>query len=391
MGGNSLLRVSRGSDPCVRRPKLTSGLRSIGLGVLALLLAGCGINIGGDTEARPQSVLEPAGPIAELQDRAWGILFPVAAVVLILVTIALAWLIWRYREPAGDESIPVQVADNRAATRTWLIATIALLGVVKVSTYMVAGEAVGFEPSNDAVEVRVIAKQYWWEFEYTDRQYVGLTTANELHIPAGQDIALTLESMAAHLPDEGAGNNQGAALDGVIHSFWVPGLGGKLDVIPGTTRSMVIHADEPGVYPGQCAEFCGLAHANMRFTVHAHDPGDFDQWVEEQTQPYDPDNLDGVAVAGSEVFSQRACIECHAVRGLTTTDGFDADLRVGPDLTKFNTRETFAGGTLDVSDDELLAEWLDNPSAVKPGAQMPDLDLSSRDIETLIAFLRTLE
>jgi cytochrome c oxidase subunit II len=383
--GTAVHERRRGGRPRIRGSRFALLFFSV-----AVLTSGCRVAIGGDTDARPQSVLEPAGPVAEIQDRAWGILFPVATVVLVLVAVALAWLMWRYRD-RGGEGIPTQTADHRVATKAWLGATILLLGVVKVSTYMTAGEAVGFEPSNDALDVRVVAKQYWWEFEYTDRVYVGLKTANELHIPTGRDIAITMESLAADIPDAGAGNNEGPVLDGVIHSFWVPKLGGKLDVIPGTTRTMVIHADEPGVYPGQCAEFCGLAHAQMRFTVHAHAPEDFEVWVEQQTEPFDVDDLDGVAVSGSEVFVRRACIECHSIRGFTADDGFVADLRVAPDLTKFNTRETFAGGVFDVSDDEQLADFIRDPAAAKRGAQMPTLGLSEREISTLIAFLRSLE
>jgi cytochrome c oxidase subunit II len=383
--GVVVLERRRGGRPRIRGSLIT--LLSSGV---VLLLSGCRVAIGGDTDARPQSVLEPAGPVAEIQDRAWGILFPVATVVLVLVAGALAWLMWRYRD-RGGEGFPTQTADHRVATKAWLAGTIVLLGAVKISTYMTAGEAVGFEPRDDALDVRVVAKQYWWEFEYTDRVYVGLKTANELHIPTGRDIAITMESLAADIPDAGAGNNEGAVLDGVIHSFWVPKLGGKLDVIPGTTRTMVIHADEPGIYPGQCAEFCGLAHAQMRFTVHAHAPEDFEAWVEQQTEPFDLEALDGVAVAGSEVFVRRACIECHSIRGFTADDGFVADLRVGPDLTKFNSRETFAGGAFEVSDDEQLADWIRDPAAVKRGAQMPTLGLSEREISTLIAFLRSLE
>jgi cytochrome c oxidase subunit II len=327
--------------------------------------------------------------MAEISDRAWGILFPAATVVFILVAIATVVMIVRYRD-RGGEGLPPQIAEHRYATAVWLVITVALLGVVKVGTYAVAGEVVGYEAANDAMEVRVVAKQYWWEFEYLDREAQGVTTANELHIPVGQEVKLSMESLAAGVPDAGPREgNEGDVLDGVIHSFWVPKLSGKLDIVPGSVRELVIEAEEPGTYLGQCAEFCGLSHANMRFQVVAQDPGEFQEWLEHQQQPAEV-GLEGLEGAGEGIFGQ-ACVECHAIRGLETEDGLEANVRVGPDLTHFNSRSTFAGGMFEVGDDEALAEWLSDPSAVKPGAQMPDLDLSSRDINALIAFLRTLD
>jgi cytochrome c oxidase subunit II len=338
--------------------------------LLLVALTGCGV--AGDTPDRQQSVLEPAGPMAELSDRAWAILFPAAAVVF------------------GDDTMPAQVSEHRYATAIWLVATVALLGVVKVTTYVAGGEVVGYAADRDALDVRVVARQYWWEFEYTDRELRGIITANELHIPVGREVRLTMESLAAGFPDLGAGRNEGAALDGVIHSFWVPRLSGKLDIIPGSVRELVIQADEPGEYPGQCAEFCGLSHANMRLKVIAQEPSEFDTWAEQQRQPVEMGGREGLAAAGETLFEQMACIECHAIRGYEA-EGMRASLRIGPDLTHFASRTTFGGGIFDVDDDEALADWLRDPPDMKPGAQMPDLGLSDREINALIAYLRTLE
>jgi cytochrome c oxidase subunit II len=353
----------------------------------AIITTGCADAVGGDSE-RPQNVLEPAGRMAEMSDRAWAILFPAAAIVLIVVVVALVYAMIRYRD-RGDGTLPAQVSEHRYATAIWVIATVALLALVKIWTHVAAGEVVGYEADGDPLNVRVVAKQYWWEFEYTDREMRGIITANELHIPVGREVQLTMESLAAGIPDAGAGRNDGSVLDGVIHSFWVPRLSGKLDIIPGSVRQLVIEADEPGEYPGQCGEFCGLSHANMRLRVVAQEPAEFESWIEQQRQPVVM-GREGLAAAGETLFERMACIECHAIRGYES-EGLRADLRVGPDLTHFASRATFAGGIFAVDDDDALAEWLRDPPAMKPGAQMPDLGLSDREITALIAYLRTLE
>ena len=327
--------------------------------------------------------------MAEVSDRAWRILFPATLFVLVFVTVALVYVLVRYRD-RGQDSLPEQISERRGWTATWVAATIALLAVVKISTSVVAGEVVGYTADDDALDVRVVAKQYWWEFEYTDRETLGVVTANELHIPVGREVRLTMESLAAGIPDAGRGRNEGPVLDGVIHSFWVPRLSGKLDVIPGSTREFVIEAPEPGVYLGQCAEFCGLAHAQMRFRVVAQEPDEFAAWIEAQKEPaVIPE--EGLAAAGATLFDQLACIECHVVRGYVGDEGLVADIRIGPDLTHFNTRSVFAGGIFDVDDDEALTAWLRDPPAMKPGAQMPNLGLTDREINALVAFLRTLD
>jgi cytochrome c oxidase subunit II len=185
------------------------------------------------------------------------------------------------------------------------------------------------------------------------------------------------------------------ATDPVLHSFWVPSLAGKRDWVPGATRTMRIQADEPGVYPGLCAEYCGLSHANMRFTVIAHEPADYEAWVQNQLTPATT-TTEGLAAEGAEVFALN-CVSCHHVDGLEA----DIDSRVGPVLTHFAEREAFAGYIFDspfgesVEDpqqaEEHLRQWLENPASIKPGSQMPALGLDEAQIDALIAYLATLE
>ena len=176
----------------------------------------------------------------------------------------------------------------------------------------------------------------------------------------------------------------------MIHSFWPPELAGTQDVVPGQTNHMYIEADQPGVYEGQCKEFCGLSHAYMRFTVVAHTPEDYATWVQEQQQAVAPQPPTGPAGAGVQTFRQ-VCTACHAVNGLVDDQGQPIPpSNNAPDLTHFASRDCFAGCIL-ATNDENLRRWLENPPAVKAGSLMPDYDLSEQQITELIAYLNTLQ
>jgi len=220
----------------------------------------------------------------------------------------------------------------------------------------------GLPPEEDALVVRVIGKQWWWEYQYPD---LGITTAAELHVPVGRTVHLELES------------------DNVIHSFWVPELGGKTDLIPGHINTHWFRADEARTYRGQCAEYCGLQHANMIFVVVAEPLEEFDAWVKnEQAPPVTP--TEGLAAEGLETFMRSACIACHTIKG-TRAQG-----KVGPDLTHFGSRRTIASGVLP-NTKENLTRWLADPQAVKPGNLMPNLRLSPEDLEKIVAYLESLK
>jgi cytochrome c oxidase subunit II len=343
---------------------------------LALLAAGCTVaGVGGDTGELPQNALDPAGPIARMQDDLWTIVFWIAVGVFVLVQGGILYTVFRFRDRGGDD-LPPQIHGNTRLEILWTIIPALILVGIAVPT--VAGIfALAEEPGDDALQVRVIGKQYWWEFEYLGDEGQGVVTANELHIPAGRPIRLELISQSASVPD---------GVDGVIHSFWVPRLAGKADVVPGHVRYLTIEADEPGTYPGQCAEFCGLSHSRMRFLVIAHDAGDFAAWLDSRAQPAHSPG-EGLAVEGEAVFEEAACINCHALDGHPA----DSGIRIGPDLTHFASRGVFAGGIFDNDDEEQLRAWLADPPGVKAGAQMPDLGLTDEQIQALIAYLQTLE
>ncbi|HWB73057.1 MAG TPA: cytochrome c oxidase subunit II [Egibacteraceae bacterium] len=331
---------------------------------LALVLAACA------SEPLPQSALDPAGPVARQQDRLWDMVVPIAAAVFVLVEGGILLLLWRYRG-RGDDRPPKQVAGNTRLEIVWPVIPALLLTGVAVPTVATIFALSG-RPAGDPLEVKVVGKQYWWEFEYLGPEGRGVVTANELHIPTERPVFIRLD---------GTGTDAD-----VIHSFWVPRLAGKQDYIPGHVRTMHLEADEPGVYPGQCAEFCGLSHANMRLLVVAHEPAEFRRWLSDQARPA-RSNQTGLAAQGREVVTTAGCLGCHTIAGHPD----NADVRVGPDLTHFASRQRFAGAIFDNDDPAQLAAWLRDPQAVKPGAQMPNLQLSAHQIEALVAYLQSLE
>ncbi len=224
---------------------------------------------------------------------------------------------------------------------------------------------IGRPPQEPAFTVEVIGHQWWWEIRYlSDQPARNFTTANEIHIPVGETVAVKLISRD------------------VIHSFWVPALGGKTDLIPGQTNVTWMEADKPGVYRGQCAEYCGLQHAHMALTVVAQEPEAFEAWRAGQLEPASEANTERVQ-AGLTAFIQK-CGICHTVRG-TRAQGI-----VGPDLSHLMERRTLAAGTLPNTPGN-LAGWIADPQHVKPGNFMPQPQLSAAELLRILAFLKTLE
>ncbi|HVM15125.1 MAG TPA: cytochrome c oxidase subunit II [Egibacteraceae bacterium] len=355
---------------------------------VALVVSGCAI--GGDTPGEfPQNALDPAGPIARQQDALWNLVFPIAVGVFVLVQGLILVAVIRFRD-RGEDAPPQQVAGNTRLELIWTAIPALILAVIAVPT-LGGIFALAEDPGEEALAVRVIGKQFWWEFEYLGDEGQGVVTANELHIPVDRPIRLQMEALSPQVPDtfdeeDPDASRSDQSMEGVIHSFWVPRLAGKQDVIPGYERLMRIEADEPGQrYSGQCAEFCGLAHAEMRFEVVTHTADDFETWLDEQAEPAGTD-LEGLAAEGQELFGAH-CVACHALDGHPE----DAEIRIGPNLTHFASRQVFAGGIFDNDDPEQIAAWLRDPSDAKPGAQMPDLGLDDDQISALVEYLQSLE
>jgi cytochrome c oxidase subunit 2 len=373
--------------------------RILGLSALAALAAACAPNA-------TQSALEPAGPYAQKAHDLFVPVFWVAAVIFFLVEGFLLIFAIRYRHRKGRTRIPAQVHGNTRLEVAWTILPTLILAGVAVPTVATIFDLAA-EPEGDVLQVNVLGHQWWWEFDYPEQR---ILTANQLHIPTGRPVFLTLCAVGtgygADIPSEPGPPAPSACQGGpeqppeagigasVVHSFWVPALAGTTDVIPGQTNHMTIQADEPGVYPGQCKEFCGYQHGEMKFTVIAHTPEDFQTWVAEEQAPAQAPQLGSDAAAGFEVFTMRlpkgACTDCHAIEGLETPDGAPILANGAPNLTHFASRDCFAGCSL-ANTDENLRRWLEDPSAVRYGSWMPDYDLTDEQIDQLIAFLNTLE
>lgn len=298
------------------------------------------------------------GPVAQKADELWDVTFAIAVAIFFIVELLLIYTIVRFRARPGREAKQFH-GNTKVEVLLTAIPALILAGLAVPTVRTI------FDLSsrpNNALEIKVLARQFWWEYEYRE---AGVVTANEMHIPVDTPVYLTMEG------------------DDVIHSFWVPRLAGKQDVVPGRTNQLTIQADNPGSYQGQCTEYCGLSHANMRLRVIAHTQEDFDRWLAEQKQDA-AEPADTLAAEGQQLFLQGQCINCHAVQGT------DAQSRVGPDLTHFASRDTFAGAMFD-NNTENLRDWLDDPPAMKPGAKMPDYGLTSQEIDALVAYLQSLE
>jgi cytochrome c oxidase subunit 2 len=288
----------------------------------------------------------------------------VATAVFLLVVLAL-YLSVTHR---GHRAEPREVSDDRSGARWVLAGGVALPVVVLVPLFVVTLQTLAnlAAPSGrSALDVVITGRQWWWDVEYPgDGPQARLRTANEMHIPVGRPVRIQLRSAD------------------VIHSFWVPALQGKMDLIPGKVNTTWVQADSAGVYIGECAEYCGLQHARMQFRVVALAPAEFAAWMEDQRKPGTP-AADSVSRAGQAVFMSSGCALCHTIRGTPARGG------AGPDLTHIATRRTLAAGTLPNGRGH-LAGWIANPQAVKPGNLMPRIPLQPEELQALLAYLASL-
>jgi cytochrome c oxidase subunit 2 len=319
-------------------------------GAVALLLAAC-------SQEYDYNSLAPAGPVAEKQADLYFLTFWIATGVFVLVEGALVFALIRFRRRSADDT-PKQIHGNTRLEIVWTIIPALLLAGVAVPTLGTIFDLASCPGGSERVEV--VGHQWWWEANYPDH---GATTANEIHIPAGEPVCVTLTS------------------DDVLHSFWVPRLAGKQDMVPGRTIELQIQANEPGVYRGECAEYCGLSHGIMLFQVVADERSDFDAWVQDQLRSAAPP-------APELQTTLQQCLACHAIRGVAEPPP-GAPIK-GPDLTHVASRRTIVAGWLENNPRD-LARWLRDPPRVKPGSRMPDYDLTDEQIEDLVEYLGGLQ
>ena len=329
--------------------------------LLALLLAGCGGSLN-DINHTP-NLLDPQGPIALKESNLFWAILIIATVVFVIVFSVLIYSIIKFRA-RPDSPEPTQTHGNTRIEIAWTIAPSLVLVGVLVGT-IATMFSIQQPAAPNTITVNAVGHQWWWEFQYPDQHFV---TADEMWVPTGTVVHINLVS-----------NN-------VIHSFWVPQLTGKTDVIPGHDNMMWLQADTAGWYRGECAEFCGTQHAHMDFLVHAVPASQYQAWVTQQQQVA-ATPTDALAQAGAKYFASSACIGCHAINGVTTTD---QSKLIGPNLTHFGGRQWIAGGVV-ANTPANLAAWLRNPQAVKDGADMPNLGLTQDQINELVAYLESLQ
>ncbi len=323
------------------------------------LLAGLGFILSGCTTS--PTFLRPASSIAQHEANLYNNLLIMALVVFVLVEAVLVWILIRDRKKRGDDDRPpTQIYANTKLEITWTVIPVLLTGALFAMTFQTMKNVAVPAASAKDINVHVIGHQWWWEFDYPD---LGFKTANELHIPVGATVQVTLDSMD------------------VIHSFWVPQLSGKTDAVPGQTNHMWLTSNQTGVFIGQCAEFCGTEHAMMRIEVVVDSQDDFNAWVSNQQKPAaQPQTAD--ELAGYKDFSG-VCASCHSLNPA------EPENKVGPNLAHLFSRSTFAGATYPLTE-ENLRNWLHDTQSMKPGNDMK-LTLSPDEINHIYAYLKLLK
>jgi cytochrome c oxidase subunit 2 len=337
------------------------------------------------------STFDPASPSAESIRSLFILVLAVTGAIFVIFQGVLLYTIVRFRRPPAEEvgnggkgvseggrspatTEPPQVYGSMPIEIAWTVAPLLivfLLGLILARTeYDVRVTPPESRPDDHTLFVTVIGHQWWWEYVYDkyDGRDVGFITANELHIPVSEEsvarpVYLTLKSAD------------------VCHSFWVPRLAGKTDLIPGRTNYMWFQTKEQGLFLGQCAEYCGTQHAHMLLRVNVDSPADFQNWLDNQKKPA-VDNA--AARAGRDVFLSQSCVNCHRVRG-TSANGTYA-----PDLTHLMSRQTLASGMVPNTEVE-LRKWIIDPQQTKPGCLMPAFGLSDPQVESVVNYLMSLK
>lgn len=309
----------------------------------------------------PQSTLHPRSDFARATDSLFTGIFWWATGVFVVVELLLLVALVRFRHREGRPA-PRPTHGHTLLEIAWTLAPAVILVFVAVPTVQTIFATAGEAPP-DALKVEVIGHQWWWEYRYPD---LGIITADEMHVPVGMPVRVAITSAD------------------VIHSFWAPPLGGKRDAIPGQTNYIAFRVDSVGDYSGQCAEFCGASHANMRLRVMADSATGFTAWVQAQQAPPRTPLKASLAELGKGVYARSACIGCHTIKGVSPGV-------IGPNLTHVGSRTTIAGGIFP-NDSGHLAAWIADAPTLKPGAIMTRMKppLTDADITAVVAYLESL-
>ncbi len=310
----------------------------------------------------PQSTLQPRSDFARATDALFTDIFWWAALVFVIVETLLVVALVRFRHREG-RPVPKPMHGHTLMEIAWTLAPAVILVFVAVPTVRTIFATAGDAPA-DALKVDVIGHQWWWEYRYPE---LGVVTANEAHVPVGKPVQVTITSAD------------------VIHAFWAPRLGGKRDAIPGRENRIAFRADSVGDYSGQCGEFCGASHANMRLLVRVDADSAFERWVAAQRAGPAAPAAGSLAEQGKAVYSRSACLGCHTIQGVSPGV-------IGPNLTHVGSRSTIAGGIFP-NDSAHLAQWIADAPALKPGSIMTRMKppLTDADIAALVAYLQSLQ
>jgi cytochrome c oxidase subunit 2 len=317
-----------------------------------------------------QNALNSSSPNAASLERLWWLMFWVCSAVYVLVMIAFFMAIRNGRRksdlnPVLDPS-PQTEKRKRNAVLSAVSATVVILFVFLIYSFSTGRALTADLSQKGGLSIDVTGYQWWWDVRYNDVDASNIfTTANEIHIPVGVPVMFNLRA------------------NDVIHSFWVPNLAGKKDLIPGKISTIWLQADKPGVYRGQCAEYCGLQHARMALWIVAEPQDQFNAWRQNQTQGSIPPATDSQRY-GQQVFLKSACVMCHAINGTT------AGSNIGPNLTHVGSRNTIAAATLSNTREHLL-RWVADSQQFKPGNKMPANNLSDQDLQALVDYLQSLK
>jgi cytochrome c oxidase subunit 2 len=302
------------------------------------------------------SPFDPVSPQAMAIRELFSSTLIICGAIFLLVAALVTYCVLRFSAKSGKE--PVQIEGNNRLEIAWTVAPILILIWLLMQTAhaMTASDP----PADRAPDITVIGHQWWWEVRYPS----GAITANEVHIPTGKPLVFRIE-----------------AAD-VIHDFWVPELGRKIDATPGQPVTIWLQADKAGEYSGTCAEFCGVQHAWMRILVVAEAPEAFAEWERHQLTPAPPPPAEGPAQRGAATFASMTCIRCHAIAPVSAA-------QVAPDLTHIASRKTLAAGVIPNSVGD-LTHWLQDPQGIKEGCHMPDAQLTDAQVNDLVAYFETL-
>jgi cytochrome c oxidase subunit 2 len=364
--------MSRATLPGTRRAAAPARpWRQAALLAVPLLLAACGED---HLRKYPQTVFHPTTEFARTVNGLFMLTLWLGVAVGIAVLGVLGYFAWKFRYRPGAPE-PKQVHGNTRLEVAWTLIPALILAVIAIPTVK-AIFSTQPDPSTlpkDTVTIQVVGKQWWWEFRYPQPNGDTVVTANEIHVPVGRTVHLLLTT------------------DNVLHSFWVPQMGGKRDLITNRVNHLVFKPEEAGVYFGQCAEFCGTSHSLMRMRMVAHSGNGYEQWLANEARPaVEPAATDSAVQLGKQLVTQGVCAGCHTIKGTAMA------AHVGPSLTHFGRRRTLAGGILD-NNAENLRRWIYDAPSVKPGSKMPALgatvggSLTDQQVTYIIAYLQSLQ